>query len=56
MTRDGNCDKPEFTVAPRHPYSPDVTHSNFWLFSNLKKALKGQHFSLDVKAEVTVCM
>ena len=33
-----------FELLPHPPYSPDLAPSDFWLFPNLKKALKGKRF------------
>jgi len=41
----------KFTLVPHPPYSPDLAPSDFRLFPKLKETLKGQHFSLDAKAE-----
>jgi hypothetical protein len=38
-----------------HPtYSPDISPSDYYLFSNLKKFLRGKNFSLDSEAIDTV--
>ena len=44
----------KFTVVPHPPYSPDLAPSDFWLFPNLKEALKGQHFLSDAEVEAAV--
>lgn len=33
------------STVPHLPYSPDLSHSNFWLFPSVKKELKDHHFS-----------
>jgi len=32
-------------LVPHAPYSPDLAPSDFWLFPNLKDALRGRHFN-----------
>jgi hypothetical protein len=34
-------------ILPHPPYSPDLAPSDFFLFPNLKKQLKGIHFDSD---------
>jgi histone-lysine N-methyltransferase SETMAR len=43
------------TVLPHPPYSPDLAPSDFFLFTHLKQALRGRHFSSkeDLKKAVT---
>ncbi|XP_071088847.1 histone-lysine N-methyltransferase SETMAR-like [Haliotis cracherodii] len=36
-----------FKVLPHPPYSPDLAPSNYFLFPNLKKELRGRHFWSD---------
>jgi histone-lysine N-methyltransferase SETMAR len=36
-----------WTVLPHPPYSPDLTPSDFHLFGQLKKALRGKKFEDD---------
>ena len=38
-------------VAPQPPYSPDLALSDFWLFSMLKRPLRGNHFESIEKIE-----
>ena len=33
-----------FELLPHPPYSPDLTSSDYWLFTNLKKMLQGKRF------------
>ena len=35
----------EWTVLPHPPYSPDLAPSDYHLFANLKKPLRGKHFA-----------
>ena len=39
----------DFRFLDHPPYSPDLTPSDYHLFSGLKKQLKGRHFSSDVE-------
>ena len=32
----------------RHPYSPDVTSKDFWLFASLQNDLAGKHFKIEL--------
>ncbi|GFV08472.1 histone-lysine N-methyltransferase SETMAR [Trichonephila clavipes] len=32
-------------ILPHPPYSPDLTPSDFWLFPQLKKQLRGKRFA-----------
>jgi histone-lysine N-methyltransferase SETMAR len=45
----------KFTVIPHPPYSPDLTPSDFRLFTKLKETLKGQHFLSEAEFEAAVC-
>lgn len=36
-----------FELLPYPPYSPDLTPSDFFLFSDLKRMLAGKKFSCD---------
>ena len=38
-----------FQCLDHPPYSPDLTPSDYHLFSGLKKELKGRHFSSDAE-------
>ncbi|EFO84462.1 hypothetical protein CRE_18120 [Caenorhabditis remanei] len=44
-----------WTVLPHPPYSPDLTPSDYWLFSHLQHQLEGQNFKTkdDIKKELT---
>lgn len=44
-----------FEIVPHPPYSPDLAPSDFWLFRNMKKVMRGRMFESadDVKEEVT---
>ncbi|GFT32588.1 hypothetical protein TNCV_3145411 [Trichonephila clavipes] len=46
--------KLKFTVVPQLSYNPNLAPSDLWLFSKLKEMLKGQHFSMDAKVQVTM--
>ena len=35
----------EFEIVPHHPYSPDLTPSDYYLFPYLKKHIGGQRYS-----------
>ena len=42
-------------IELNHPaYSPDIASSDYYLFSNLKKFLRGNNFSSDDEAVITV--
>jgi transposase len=41
-------------VLERPPYSPDLLLCNFHVFGELKKSLKGQHFSSDNEIQEVV--
>ena len=43
------------TLVPNHPYSPNPTLSNYSLFPQMKKVLKGKHFANveEVKQKMT---
>ena len=36
-----------YTIALPHPYSPDLAPSDYFLFLQLKKHLKGNHYDSD---------
>lgn len=36
-----------YELLPHPPYSPDLAPSDYWLFPNLKRWLKGQRFYTD---------
>ncbi len=38
-------EKSEIPMVTHPPYSPDLTHCDFWLFPSLKKVLQGCQFS-----------
>jgi hypothetical protein len=38
------CDESLIQIAPRHPYSGDLSPSDFWLFGDIKRHLTGQSF------------
>ena len=44
----------ELPTIPHPPYSPDFAPSDFFLFSLLKKHLKGNHYETDAEVEVDV--
>ena len=44
----------KFKWLPHAPYSPDLTPSNYSLFTNRKKWLGGQRFSKNEEVESTV--
>ncbi|GFS00039.1 histone-lysine N-methyltransferase SETMAR [Elysia marginata] len=44
----------ELPTIPHPPYSPDMAPSDFFLFSLLKKHLKGNHYETDAEVEADV--
>ena len=46
--------KLKFKLLPHEPYSPDLAHSDFVLFPNLKKWLGGQIFANNEEMESAV--
>ncbi|GFV52814.1 hypothetical protein TNCV_2874851 [Trichonephila clavipes] len=46
--------KLKFTVVPQSSYSPDLSPSDFRLFSELKKTMEGQRFSMDAEVQAAV--
>lgn len=43
-----------FDTIPHPPYSPDLAPCDFWVFPNLKRHLKGTHFSSDAEVKAAV--
>ena len=43
-----------YELIPHHAYSPDLTPSDFFLFPNLKKDIRGLHFRSDVELVTAV--
>ncbi|GFV93725.1 hypothetical protein TNCV_366261 [Trichonephila clavipes] len=44
----------KFTVIPQPSNSPDLAPSDFWMFPESKKTLKGQRFSTDAEVQAAV--
>ena len=43
-----------YELIPHHAYSPDLAPSNFFLFQNLKKDIRGLHFQSDEEVVTAV--
>ena len=43
-----------YELIPHRTYSPDVAPSNFFLFPNLKKDIRGLHFRSDEEVMTAV--
>jgi hypothetical protein len=41
-------------VMPHPPYSPDIAPCDFWLFSKLKRELRGQRFADEDEVDTAV--
>jgi hypothetical protein len=48
----------QINILTDHPYSPDLAHSDFFLFPKLKVILKGKHFDDidDIRSNTTAAL
>ena len=47
-------ERSEYELIPHPAYSPDLAHSDFFLFPNLKKDIRGCHFRSDEEVVTAV--